>query len=75
MVDVAQEINSHFSPAQAALYATIAGWICSAAVQALPSPDQESGKGYRFAYKFFHTLAANVRHVKEQNKEDKEARQ
>jgi len=47
------------------------GYILSAAIQALPSPDGDDGKGYRFIYKFAHTAAANIRHVLEQNKEDK----
>ena len=50
----------------------VIGYIASAAVQALPEPDTDNGKFYRFVYKFAHTMAANIRHVMEQNKRDKE---
>ena len=35
-------------------------WIFNAAVGAMPEPDEKSGNGYRFFYKFAHTLAGNV---------------
>jgi hypothetical protein len=64
-------INTHFTPASAAFWATVAGYVASSFVQALPDPDKESGKAYRFAYKFFHTLAANQKLVHKQGQEDK----
>lgn len=64
-------VNSHFTATQMGFIATIAGWVASAFVQALPDPDSKDGKIYRFWYKFFHTLAANIKLVDKQNKEDK----
>ncbi len=35
-------------------------WIFNAAVGSLATPGDDSSPGYRFAYKFLHTLAGNV---------------
>lgn len=35
-------------------------WVFGAAIQALPHPDESSGKFYRFMYQFLHLLAANI---------------
>ena len=37
-----------------ALLVTAAGWVGSAIVQSIPSPDAENGKWYKFFYKFSH---------------------
>jgi hypothetical protein len=38
----------------------IAYWTFSAAIGALESPDEKSGKGYRWFFKFANALAANI---------------
>lgn len=38
-------------------------WIFSSMVSALPSPDDKSGKGYKFLFAFAHGLAANVMRI------------
>lgn len=35
-------------------------WIFSAAVVALPAPDDKSSKGYVFLYRFAHAFAGNL---------------
>ncbi len=42
----------------------IAFWVFSAAVQAMPEPDETSSKGYVFLYRFANTMAANITDVK-----------
>lgn len=39
-------------------------WIFSAAVGAMPDPDNTSSKGYRWLYGFAHGLSANLDKVK-----------
>ena len=34
-------------------------WLLMNAIQAMPSPDASSGKGYRWLFGFAHLLAAN----------------
>lgn len=35
-------------------------WIFSNVVTALPSPDQSSGKGYKFFFTFMHSVAGGL---------------
>ena len=35
-------------------------WVFSAAVSALSPPEETSGSGYRWLYRFSHLLAANL---------------
>lgn len=35
-------------------------WIFMAGVGAMESPTPQDGSGYRWAYKFLHTLSANI---------------
>lgn len=66
-MDLIGQINELFT----AVDAVVIGLIVSALVQALPEPDRESGKFYRFLYKFAHLIVANWKLVNKQNKEDK----
>lgn len=43
------------------LWAILSYLIYMAAVQALPRPDETSGKGYVFLYGFLHLLAINLK--------------
>ena len=40
--------------------ALIAFWLGSNVVGALPSPDQSSGKGYKFVFSLMHGLAGSL---------------
>lgn len=41
-------------------YVIAAFWVYSAAVQAMPRPDANSGKFYRWFYSFLQSMAANI---------------
>lgn len=38
----------------------IAYWVFNAIVDAMPEPDEVSGKGYKFFYTLLHKLAGNL---------------
>lgn len=40
-----------------ALFVLIAVWVFNAVVDAMPIPDDSSGKAYRFAFSLLHNLA------------------